>query len=188
MTTKLTKKKQPEVVRYNLLEATAALVAEVGFAGATLDQVAQKAGVSKGGLLHHFPSKQALFSALEKEILDEFEKMLDDFIAADPEPRGRFVRSYIKTRFTPLKAMDTVKLFRAFAMEIPHDESMAQNCREWFIGLMTKHGEDSPSTEARLLCFAADGIWMEDCTGMTSVTLEERRAVIDFIIERTYEL
>ncbi len=37
-------------------------------ASATLDAVAARAGVSKGGLLYHFPSKSALFDALTERL------------------------------------------------------------------------------------------------------------------------
>ena len=45
--------------RDRILEAAERVVAEVGAARLTLDVVAQAAGVSKGGLLYHFPSKRA---------------------------------------------------------------------------------------------------------------------------------
>ena len=44
--------------RIQLLEAAAAIVNEQGSEYLTLDAVAHKAGVSKGGLLYHFKNKQ----------------------------------------------------------------------------------------------------------------------------------
>src|SRR5262245_50162545 len=46
--------------RDRILEAAEQLVADQGASNLTLDAVAQTAGVSKGGLLYHFPSKDAL--------------------------------------------------------------------------------------------------------------------------------
>ena len=56
------RKKQPERVRAQLLEASAHMILAQGVAGLTLDAVAQMAGVSKGGLLHHFASKTCLLA------------------------------------------------------------------------------------------------------------------------------
>src|SRR3546814_16336783 len=53
----------------------------------------------KGGLFHHFPNKQAL---VEGVLADQFEKLdavLDDIIAADRLPYGRFTRAYVTLIF-----------------------------------------------------------------------------------------
>jgi AcrR family transcriptional regulator len=52
-----------------VLRAGGRVFAERGYHGATLDDVAAQAGVSKGALYHYFPSKQALFLALIQERL-----------------------------------------------------------------------------------------------------------------------
>ena len=53
-------------MRARLLEATVELLAERGFAGTTTTLVSQRAGVSRGAQLHHFPSKNRLvYAAVE---------------------------------------------------------------------------------------------------------------------------
>src|SRR5205809_615370 len=50
-----------------LLDAAEAVVVRQGIANLTLDAVAAEAGMSKGGLLHHFPTKDRLVEALVAE-------------------------------------------------------------------------------------------------------------------------
>lgn len=50
-------------MRQRLLEATVECLAELGWAGTTTTEVSQRAGVSRGAQLHHFPSKQDLVVA-----------------------------------------------------------------------------------------------------------------------------
>ncbi len=50
--------------REPILEAAGRVIAEIGARHMTLDAVAREAGVSKGGLLYHFPSKEALLAAM----------------------------------------------------------------------------------------------------------------------------
>jgi AcrR family transcriptional regulator len=50
--------------RADILAAARALFGARGYAGVTIDDVAAGAGIAKGGLYHHFSSKQALFKAL----------------------------------------------------------------------------------------------------------------------------
>jgi AcrR family transcriptional regulator len=50
--------------RQAILDAAGALVAEMGAAHLTLEAVAQRAGISKGGLLYNFPTKLDLLQAM----------------------------------------------------------------------------------------------------------------------------
>lgn len=56
--------------RDRILDALRSLLARGGAAEATLENVAAEAGVSKGGLLYHFPSKDALFRGLVERTRD----------------------------------------------------------------------------------------------------------------------
>ena len=54
--------------RDRVLDAAKAILVEQGAAHLTLDAVAARAGVSKGGLLYHFPSKAALVDGLAERL------------------------------------------------------------------------------------------------------------------------
>src|SRR5258707_15265358 len=53
-----------ESVRERILAAAMAVAKESGAGRLSLDAIAKRAGVSKGGLLYHFPKKDALMRAL----------------------------------------------------------------------------------------------------------------------------
>ncbi|WP_243369555.1 TetR/AcrR family transcriptional regulator [Microvirga solisilvae] len=57
--------------REKILDAAAELVAEIGAGRLTLDAVAERAGLSKGGLLYNFPSKDALLQAMIQRMIDQ---------------------------------------------------------------------------------------------------------------------
>src|SRR3546814_14402677 len=93
-TTLFRSRKAPETVRRALLDGAAAIAASHGLAAISVQTVADSAKVTKGGLFHHFPNKQAL---VEGVLADQFEKLdavLDDIIAADRLPYGRFTPGY----------------------------------------------------------------------------------------------
>lgn len=52
-----------------ILEAALAVFAEKGFAAARMDEIAGRARVSKGTIYLYFPSKEAVFKALVREML-----------------------------------------------------------------------------------------------------------------------
>lgn len=53
-----------EATRGAIVAAAVELFAGRGFAGATMDEIAQRAGVAKGAVYHHFPTKEAVFEAV----------------------------------------------------------------------------------------------------------------------------
>ncbi len=55
---------RPPAARNKVLESYISLLCEEGERAATLDATAARAGVSKGGLLYHFASKEALAEAV----------------------------------------------------------------------------------------------------------------------------
>lgn len=65
-----------------ILDAALEVFSQHGFRGATLDQIAEVAGLSKPNLLYYYPSKEAIHVALLSGLLDTW---LDPLRAMDPE-------------------------------------------------------------------------------------------------------
>lgn len=63
------------------MQAALEVFSSAGFRGATLDQVANAAGLSKPNLLYYFPSKEAVHAALLTQLLETW---LDPLRAIDP--------------------------------------------------------------------------------------------------------
>jgi len=57
--------------REKVLDAAAELVSEIGSGRLTLDAVSERAGLSKGGLLYNFPTKEALLQGMIQRLVDE---------------------------------------------------------------------------------------------------------------------
>jgi AcrR family transcriptional regulator len=85
-----------------LLDAAARSVVAHG-AGVSLDVVAREAGVSKGGLMHHFRSKDELMSALADDLFDQFDRAVQDRIDPDDAAPGRLLRAYVRATFDDLE-------------------------------------------------------------------------------------
>jgi len=67
--------------RRAILEAGLDVFAQQGFRGATLDQIAEVAGLSKPNLLYYFPSKDAVYAAI---LSRQLETWLDPLRMIDP--------------------------------------------------------------------------------------------------------
>src|SRR5690349_24612592 len=69
-----------------ILQATMQCLIEIGYAQTTTDKIAQKAGVSRGAMTHHFKSRAAVFNAAAKFILDLRADEYDQAIAKVKAP------------------------------------------------------------------------------------------------------
>ena len=85
----------PSDARTRILDAAETLVRARGVTGLTLDAAAQSAGVSKGGLLYHFGSKEALLDALLKRLAAFIEEDFQTGVAEQPPGPGRVARAML---------------------------------------------------------------------------------------------
>ncbi len=97
-----------------ILEAALDVFSQAGFRGATLDQIAEVAGLSKPNLLYYFASKEAIHMALLSDLLDTW---LDPLRALDPsgDPVEEIV-AYIRRKME--LSRDYPRESRLFANEI----------------------------------------------------------------------
>lgn len=85
------RRKLPESVRRAaIMEAAYELFHEKGYERARMDEVAELAGLTKGGVYFHFKNKRALLEALLKRQHENFKEFVDEHRERDePDPRRR---------------------------------------------------------------------------------------------------
>lgn len=88
----------PEQTRRLLLDAAASVIRTKGIS-ATLDEIADAAGVSKGGLIYHFASKDQLILALAADVADAFREAVMEAVDATEPATGRLARAYVRCSF-----------------------------------------------------------------------------------------
>ncbi|MCD2173784.1 TetR family transcriptional regulator C-terminal domain-containing protein [Rhizobium sp. C4] len=97
-----------------ILEAALDVFSMHGFKGATIDQIAEVAGMSKPNLLYYFRTKEAMHRALIDRVLDTWLDPLREFDAeGNPEIE---IKSYIRRKLE--MARDFPRESRLFANEI----------------------------------------------------------------------
>ena len=97
--------------RLLLLKAAFREVAEKGFSEVTLDDIARRAGVSKGVTLYYFDSKEELFRELFSWLIDSIHARMREAVGAESDPVAR-IRALVGLIFpSPSKNR---AFFRAF--------------------------------------------------------------------------
>jgi TetR/AcrR family transcriptional regulator len=100
--------------RRAILDAALDVFSAHGFRGATLDRIAEAAGLSKPNLLYYFPSKEAIHVALLSQLMDTW---LDPLRELDPggEPVAELL-AYVRRKLQ--MSRDFPRESRLFANEI----------------------------------------------------------------------
>jgi AcrR family transcriptional regulator len=164
--------------RAQILTAAHTVVRQNGTDALTLDAVAKEAGVSKGGLLYHFPNKESLIQGMVQSLIEEFEEAIRVEIAQDPTPEkaGRFARAYIRATFNsdyPLPALSE-SMLAAVALNPTLLHPLQQAFESWQVRLLDDGIDPAIATIIRT---AADGIWFAELMNFAPPTEPLRNAV-----------
>jgi TetR/AcrR family fatty acid metabolism transcriptional regulator len=82
--------------RRQIISATVATVAEIGFQRTTLAEVARRAGISKGVISYHFAGKDELLREVVLQIFQQGEDAMRPALAGAADPRAA-LHAYIRT-------------------------------------------------------------------------------------------
>lgn len=155
------RKKDPTQVRRQLLDQAARLSVQEGLASISLQGVATAAGVTKGGLLHHFPSKQVLVEAMFTDFLSALDRDIDELIAADSDGPGCFSRAYVEAMFRQGDVgVDSSCAVLGIAMLT--DPRLRDLWAKWLAARLDRHRATDSAPELEVIRYAADGVWLAD--------------------------
>jgi AcrR family transcriptional regulator len=152
--------------REAILAGACRVVRAVGRAGFTLDAVAREAEVSKGGLLYHFPTKEALIAGMIDQLCADFDAAIERELAGDAVPGpGRWVRAYARLS-CDVAAEPLDGLYAALVAAIGTNQELLEPLRAAFDRWQRRAIDDGldPSL-ATLVRLAADGLWFAELMG-----------------------
>jgi len=124
-----------------ILDAALAVFAQKGFAATRLDDVAAKAGITKGTIYLYFDSKQALFEALARQSVGAQIEQIKAQLAAFPGSTPELLRLVLSTMGHFITTSDRVVLPRLVLAEAANFPKLAEFWRREVIdsgiGLMS---------------------------------------------------
>lgn len=165
-------------LRDTLLDAAEAVVARQGIANLTLDAVAAEARMSKGGLLHHFPSKDRLVEALVTRTAEGWRSCYMEAYERTPEGPGRMTRALLNHCLSDAKCW-TDELRRsssAVFAALAQNPALIEPMRAVYAELHRRIAEDGlPTGVGEAVAAAIDGLWLDWVLGI--VPLEQARVV-----------
>jgi AcrR family transcriptional regulator len=109
----------PDERRANLFDAALAVFAELGYDRATLSDVVDRIGVTKGCLYHHFQSKEQLFLALLRDRVAAVVRADEEALTAATGSREQVLRSLVERHWAHLQEPGQIELTTLAITELP---------------------------------------------------------------------
>ncbi|TJV46121.1 MAG: TetR family transcriptional regulator [Mesorhizobium sp.] len=165
-----------EARRQDLINATLDAVAETGLQGATVREIAKRAGVTPGLIRHYFENKELMFQAAYRQVVDNMFHMTSS--AAEREPNAKAsLKAYVASAFkSPMIEARNLTLWATFISQLSVDPALEAINRETYLvgrdrleAYITQALRDADRRfapgEPRALSIAVngliDGLWLE---------------------------
>lgn len=176
-----------ESTRARIRIAAARVIEQDGAAHLTLDKIAATAGLSKGGLLYHYPSKQALLEGLLTHLLGNRSKLIKALASDDEQNHTSLLNALIDADFD-LPDEERIMAQGLIAASAENPDLLAP-AREHVGNLFTALGTASPTAgAARIIFLASQGLQLLELLGLLSLSAPERNQVRQHLKALTREL
>lgn len=120
--------------RRRLLDAARIEFTRLGYQGATLDDIAGRAGFTKGALYWHFPNKQAIFMALVADAIEANMAVLAQLAPDDGDPAA------VKARLAQwIDGIDERESLPQFGVELEIEARRDPSFRAIHQGMIARH-------------------------------------------------
>jgi len=167
--------------RRGLLDAATRVVLAEGGAALTLDAVAHEAGVSKGGLLYHFPTKRRLVAGLVEHLVARFDAEVSaahaEEIAVADSP-GAWTRAWLRVA----AGREVAELDRASAGLIAaftEDPALLDPLRAAHARWTARMEDDGlDPVDVTLVRLVLDGVWLARLAGFAEPSPERAVALL----------
>jgi betaine-aldehyde dehydrogenase len=183
---------EEEPRRRQLIEVTLDSLAELGFMGTTLAQIAGRAGVSAGLVAHYFGDKDGLLDAAFRSLIRRVSDRVRARLRASQTPRAR-IQAIIDANLAPAEFdQRTGTAWLAFWGQVLQAETLRRvQCayqRRTLTNLRVSLNQLLPETEAsRLAAMIAamiDGVWLRAAlSGWREADSESARALLSAFVD-----
>lgn len=153
-----------------------------GVTAVTYESVAEESGLTKGGLLYHFPSREAMLKALHEHLAAQWEANL---ISAAGKPADEASAQERLAAYARVAAKSSARAELLLIIEAVNEPDMHAAWRD-VIGRWTPPvGDSTVLSQAELQRFtawlAADGLWLYESLTNTKLHPQMRRQIAEYL-------
>jgi AcrR family transcriptional regulator len=168
--------------RSKILDAAVRVIHRDGLIGVTFDAVATGAGVTRGGMMYHFPARDALILAIHQHLADQWEAGLE---ARAGKPRSA---TSARERAVAYARTSAQSANRAELLSVLQSAESPETAAPWDAVLdawASPPPQDTrdPAALARFIArLAADGLWMYESLSGKKLPEQIRNAIAEQIV------
>ncbi|MDK4711974.1 TetR/AcrR family transcriptional regulator [Rhizobium sp. CNPSo 4039] len=169
--------RKKEIERDRILDAAEAVILDSNGRNLTLDAVAERAGISKGGLVYSFATKDELiYAALEREVT-RFQKAVRQRVGDGSTGPIELVLAHIEEAFNEDDASTRMAAFLVTALV--HAPGMLEPVRRLYRTLLDPlRSKSREFAEVRQALLAVEGIFLLRGLGFVEVSSDEFKSVL----------
>jgi AcrR family transcriptional regulator len=160
----MNEKRTSSETRELIVSAAAKVVLTQGASRMTLEAVAKEAGVSKGGLLYHFPSKEALIEGMIEHMVEGLTERIRKEYEQDDygTNQGRWLRALTRANFQS----EDLELSAGLTAAVLLQPELLETNRTAYEARQTLIEQDGVDIVwANIIRLVGDGIWFSELLG-----------------------
>lgn len=171
-----------------ILQAALTVVENDGVTAVTYEAVAAESGLTKGGLLYHFPSKDALMLALHEHQAQHWEEEMIDALGKDPEQASQDERLAAYARVSARSATGPELLLMLEAStDSELNSAWKRVITRWIPDPASIDPTDTRALQKMVAYLAADGLWLSELVGAVPLPRELRAALAEHLARSVAE-
>ena len=171
--------KQPQQVRKNLIESTTKVAIQRGVNAVTIQSIADEAGVTKGGLLHHFPDKISLIEATFEYCLSKINEDILKLMDNNNAEYGRFTKAYISATIQYINERD--ESWEALAILSITEPSLRNLWRSWMKKMHQENIITDSNIELQAIRYSVDGVWLDSLCN--SAEKKHQNEILNYLLK-----
>lgn len=173
----------PASTRDKIIDAAMSIVRDQGVTKLTLDEAAKCAGLSKGGVLYHFKTKDDLIRGIVETLVRRYDTLLRGYYDAEPDGPYRWTRATVRTGFDP-QGPSSDKLANALLATVAVNRELVAPMQAYSETCIARIEADSPNPLlAGLICMAMDGYCFETILGLDLCDDTKREQMQAFMLD-----
>ncbi|WP_240936742.1 TetR/AcrR family transcriptional regulator [Bacillus thuringiensis] len=172
--------------RKAILAAASFIIENYGMEKLTLEAIAKQAGISKGGLLYHFPNKDAIIKGMIDEYSSAFLVSVRDKVSNSSEAIGKWHHAYLESAINDTGVSnELVSAYIATLFTNPLLLSKFQSdCQELYEEI---EKDETEPIKAAIIRLAVDGLCYSEIFKVGKIDEGLKQKVIKRLISWTKE-
>jgi len=147
--------------RTRILDAAVRVINRDGVRAVTFESVSTESGLTRGGLLYHFPSREALLRAIDEHLVQGWEASMQQLLAVPASESSAVERHAAYLRVSAQSATRAELIFMLESVEPDTDVAPWSEAMARWAPPPPRPGETDPAAWDNFIArLAADGLWV----------------------------